>query len=396
MIAAAFENLLVAVACVLVVPVGAVLLLLVHEIAHAVVGHLCGFAVVEMQFGTGPAWWARWFGSMRVTFSSWPSHGYVVGCFRGVRWLRTRIALFALAGPMANLAVFALAFSWYQVAESPWLPLARLGMAYTGLAAAVAFVPKTLRTGGQSDLQVVLAAARLGPEAAAGLIAHNAGFAAHHACMRAFELGQLDAAEAVLATHRGDPAHRGWTGAMAALLAVARGMPARALAELDDIERDERAAEAREAVPEPLARTKDRRLAREINRAFVLVAIGTDEAAAAALLLVAAWPAGRHARGETAVAARRTRGLVLLRCGRIAEAIVELQKAVRGHEPHWLRALGMAYLAEAFVRTRHFDAAARWARKARRLDPTGPLLPLFLRPVEAALAERRAPAPPIR
>ena len=87
---------------------------------------------------------------------------------------------------------------------------------------------------------------------------------------------------------------------------------------------------------------------------------------------------------------------MLLRHGRVAEAMRALRAAVRGHEPHWLRALGMAHLAEAFVHARHWHEAARWARKARRLDPTGPLLPLFLRPVEAALAERRAPAKPIR
>lgn len=374
--------------------VGPFLIVVVHEVAHALVGHLCGFAVIEVQFGTGPAWWARWFGRTRVTFSNWPNHGHVRALYRGERWLRTRIALFALAGPVADLALFAASLAWLAVAESPWQLVALIGVLQAGLIAVTDFVPRTHRNGLPSDLRIALSAVRLEPATVASVVAQSSVFAAYHECHRAFERGQLDVAEQVLVAHRGDAAHVGWTGSMAVLLELSRGNPVQALAELDSGRLALRALEAPSALP--TEESRELQFVWEINRAFVLAMIGTDEATAAALQLVSGWPSVRHARGESAVAAQRTRGLVLLRRGSVAHAIVALRAALRGHEPHWLRALGMAHLAEAFVHTRHFDEAARWARKARRLDPTGPLLPYFLRPVEKALAERRAPAEPIR
>lgn len=394
MIGVALESTLALAAWAFVCLVGPFLCLLVHESAHAVVGRLCGFDVIEVQFGSGPAWWARWFGRIRITFHNWPTHGHVVALYRGERWMRTRIALFALAGPVSNLALFAAAWAWAAVAGDPWQFVAMFCVMQTGWITAWSFVPRTLRNGAKSDLQIVLAVARLDPSTVPTMVAHYGVLAAHHECQRAFELGRLDVAEGVLAAHRGDPVHVGWTGSMAILLALSRGDPQRALVELD------RGRAALLAVVNPPAESaaapRELGLEWEINRAFVMAAIGTEEATAAAMRLVSSWPSARHARGESAVAAQRTRGLVLLRRGSVGHAIVCLRAALRGHEPHWLRALGMAHLAEAFVHTRHFDEAARWARKARRLDPTGPLLPLFLRPVEAALAQRRAPAAAIR
>lgn len=394
MIGVALESTLALAAWAFVCLVGPFLCLLVHESAHALVGRLSGFDVIEVQFGSGPAWWARWFGRIRITFHNWPTHGHVLALYRGERWLRPRIALFALAGPVSNLALFAAAWAWVAVAEHPWQLVAFFCMVQTGWTAAWSFVPRTLRNGAQSDLQIVLAVARLDPSTVPAMVAHYGVLAAHHECQRAFELGRLDVAEGVLAAHRGDPVHVGWTGSMAILLALSRGDPERALVE------SERGRAALQAVADPpgesAAAARERRLEWEINRAFVMAAIGTEEATAAAMRLVSSWPSARHARGESVVAAQRTRGLVLLRRGSVGHAIVCLRAALRGHEPHWLRALGMAHLAEAFVHARHFDEAARWARKARRLDPTGPLLSIFLRPVEAALADRRAPAPPIR
>lgn len=377
----------------LLVVVGPIVVVL-HELAHAVVGRLVGFDVVEVQFGTGPAWWAFWLGRVRVTVRSWPDHGYVVLHYRGRRWLRARIVACALAGPSADLASFGMACWWASVAEGPWQSVALFVAVVLALVAFAALVPFR-RRGGDSDMALVLDVLRAPREVVDALVSAYPTLSAIGACQCAFEQGRLDDVELLLESHRHEPANAGWTCSLASLSSIARGNFERALVELEASDAHDRAALPQGAVLDRRV-ARDRELTRATNRAFVLILIDRPEARDEALRLVAGWPVRPIDRGEQQTAMARTRGLVLLRHGRVAEAMRALRAALRGHEPHWLRALGMAHLAEAFVHTRHFDEAARWASKARRLDPTGPLLPLFLRPVETALAERRAPAMPIR
>jgi len=377
----------------LLVVVGPVVVV-VHELAHAVVGRLMGFDVAEVQFGTGPAWWTFWVGRVRVTVRNWPDHGYVVVHYRSRRWLRARIVALGLAGPAADLASCGVAWWWASVAEGPWQAVAFYIAMVLALVALGGLVPLRQR-GGNSDMALVLEVLRAPREVVEGLVVAYPMLSTIHAWQCAFEQGRLDDAQVLLAAHRRDPASAGWTSSMASLLSVARGDFERALGEQEASDAHDRAALPQGAVLDRRV-ARDRELTMATNRAFVLILIDRPEARAEALRLVAGWPVRPLDRREQQTAMARTRGLVLLRHGRVAEAMRALRAAVRGHEPHWLRALGMAHLAEAFVHARHWHEAARWARKARRLDPTGPLLPLFLRPVEAALAERRAPAKPIR
>lgn len=315
----------------LLVVVGPIVVV-VHELAHAVVGRLVGFDVVEVQLGTGPAWWAFWVGKVRATVRNWPDHGHVVLHYRGRRWLRARIVACALAGPLADLASFGLACWWAAVAEGPWQGVALYIAMVLALVASAALVPFR-RRGGNSDMALVLDVLRAPREVVEGLVVAYPVLSTIHAWQCAFEQGRLDDAQVLLAAHQRDPASAGWTSSLASLLSIARGDFERALVEQDASDAHELAARPQGAVLDRRV-VRDRELAVATNRAFLLILIDRPDARAEALRLVAGWPVRPLDHREQQTAMARTRGLVLLRHGRVAEAMRALRAAVRGHEAH--------------------------------------------------------------
>lgn len=410
-------SLVAAVLAYALVPFATQLLLCVlHELAHVLAAMLVGFRVVEIDLGRGPAWFARWWGGALVTVRPWPVHGYVCALYRGRRWLRPRLVAVALAGPLLNvLAAVAMQVVTSAVLDDGEYFTARGALLWaTTLSCWVlalgAFVPAVV--GGRrgffsSDVQFAWLAARASEaQLAAGLVA-NAAQAAQHRFERAFHTGDLAAAEAELTARvaANGPDEASWSDA--ALLALARGDASAAFAMHEQAEAAAReaapASHGQSGAPSLAARAARHEHAQQlaIVRAFFLVQRGDVAALAEAQALAAGWPTGRRAGVPTATrtAMLRTRGELLLAQGQPAAAVPLLRAAVRGHEPYWLRAIGMALLAQALLRAGGAAAVAeagRWADRARRLDPHGPLLPRHLRPVEAALAERRASAAAIR
>lgn len=398
-------------------PIGTQLVLCVlHELAHALAAMLVGFRVVEIDLGRGPAWFARWWAGALVTMRPWPVHGFVRALYRGRRLLRPRLVAVALAGPLLNVlaAVSMQAVTWavldddeYFTARGALLWATTLSCWMQALGA-FASAPFGGRGGFWSlDVQFAWAAMRATQaQLEDGLVA-NVMQAALHRFERAFQAGDLAAAETELAAwitaHGRDETSWSWT----ALLELARGDAAAAFAAHERAEAGVRAAavasQGDPAVLPLAARAARHEHAQQIAivRTFFLVQRGDVAALAEAQALAAAWPTGRRAGVPTATrtAMLRTRGELLLAQGQPAAAVPLLRAAVRGHEPYWLRAIGMAVLAQALLRAGGDAAVAeavRWAARARRLDPHGPLLPPHLRSFEAALAERRASAAAIR
>lgn len=397
--------------------VGAQLLLCVlHELAHAMAAMLVGFRVVEIDLGHGPAWFARWWWGACVTVRPWPRHGYVCALYRGRRWLRTRLVVVALAGPLLNVlaAVAMQAVTWTVLDDGEYFTVRGALLWATTLScwllALAAFAPALL--GGRSGLLSTdvrfawLAARASDAQLEEGLVA-NAMQAAQHRFERAFQTGDLAAAEAELAVRVASSGHDEATWSDAALLALARGDAAAAFAAHERAEAGVRAAavagQAEAAVLPLAARAARHEHAQQIAivRTFFLVQRGDVAALAEAQALTARWPTGRRAgvAAATRTAMLRTRGELLLAQGQPAAAVPLLRDAVRGHEPYWLRAIGMALLAQALLRAGGAPAveeAVRWADRARRLDPHGPLLSRPLRQMDAAMAEWRASAAGIR
>lgn len=396
------EVVAIAVAALVVPSTTQAVLVALHETAHAAMARAVGFAVAEMDLGRGPARWVRWCGDALVTVRSLPTHGHVRVLYRGRRWLRTRIAAVALAGPLMNVAMaiglqLAVAAS---LAENEFFTLrgiALWSMALTGWVMAIGGIVPALagaRGGVSTDVAFALHIGRAtAAELAIGLAA-NVGMQVRHRFDRAFLEGDATAAAAIVESELARPDHdAAWWGD-AALLALARGEAAQALA-LDE----RHAASVRTALaaqraapgrlpPAQLLELQDGELALAVARAFFLAHVGTESALAEAERLSAAWPSRARSwapRGARA-AALRTRGLVLLRRGAAAAAVPCLRRAVASHEPHWLRALGLGHLALALARLGQGTAARREAGRARRLHPQSLLLPAVLREIDDVLA----------
>lgn len=410
-------SLVAAVLAYALAPIGTQLLLCVlHELAHVLAAMLVGFRVVEIDLGRGPAWFARWWGGACVTLRPWPLHGYVRSLYRGRRWLRTRLAAVALAGPLWNvLAAVAMQVVTSAVLDDGEYFTARGALLWaTTLSCWVlalgAFVPALV--GGRrgffsSDVQFAWLAARANDAQLDDGLAANLTQAAQHRFERAFHRGDLAVAEAELSARvaANGPDEASWSDA--ALFALARGDATVAFAAHERAEAAARAAASVDqpdaAAPSLAARAARHEHAQQlaVARTFFLVQRGDPAALAEAQALAAAWPTGRYRGVPTATrtAMLRTRGELLLAQGQPAAAVPLLRAAVRGHEPYWLRAIGMALLAQALLGAGGASAVAeavRWAARARQLDPHGPLLPRHRRLFEAALAERRASAAAIR
>lgn len=382
-----------------------VCILVLHEAAHAAVAWLVGFRVLHVEIGQGPAWRAWHLRSFVIVVRRWPTFGYVSAAWRGRAWLRCRNVAFLLAGPLMNIALAAAAIWLLGFAGDPaqrflWLPSAAVTvfMAVTGL------IPFTMRSPFvfQTDLAKVIGMLRVtAAELDARLAASPRMLCVHDSWMPLLR-GDLATAEASLASAMvRDPAN--WElHATSAILRLSRGDAAGAMAAHEAMTTAQRQwAAGLLSAPGPRTRGEHVLLAKQVrreqvNRAFFLVHLGSPTAVAQARALAEAWYPGAVPNDGDGVATLRTRGLVRLHSGAIARGITDLRRALAVAEPYWLRALGMAYLAYGHALQGEVRAARKWARKARRLHPRNPLLPLRLRLVEEELAKVADRPPQVR
>lgn len=91
--------------------------LVVHELAHAVTGWLVGLEIGGITFGHGPPVLRFQIRGLQIRLNAWPISGLVyLGCDQE-RFIRTRIWLTTLMGPLSNaLLVWGAAAWWHTLA----------------------------------------------------------------------------------------------------------------------------------------------------------------------------------------------------------------------------------------------------------------------------------------
>ena len=78
------------------------ILLVIHELGHAVAGWFVGLEVVEIRLGFGTKIFARDFGRLSVCIAKYPICGWVLAFPPSVKGYRMRCFLFVLGGPLAR------------------------------------------------------------------------------------------------------------------------------------------------------------------------------------------------------------------------------------------------------------------------------------------------------
>ena len=83
------------------------LLLVIHELGHAVAGWVMGLEVVEIRLGFGTKVFSWEFGRLSVRIAKYPLCGWVLAFPTSVKGYRTRWFLFVLGGPLASAMAYA-------------------------------------------------------------------------------------------------------------------------------------------------------------------------------------------------------------------------------------------------------------------------------------------------
>ncbi|MEI7820930.1 MAG: tetratricopeptide repeat protein [Verrucomicrobiota bacterium] len=103
------------------------ILLVIHELGHAVAGWFMGLEVVEIRLGFGAEIFARNFGRLRVCIAKYPLCGWVVVFPSSMRAYRMRRFLCVLGGPLASglaylfLVEFGPVKTWYFEWSWTWV-----------------------------------------------------------------------------------------------------------------------------------------------------------------------------------------------------------------------------------------------------------------------------------
>lgn len=87
----------------------AVFSVVLHELAHAGVAVLVGLRPIRISLGRGAKLAEKRIGGIKWVFNSVPSEGYVLALQPKLPWLRTRLFLFTLAGPLINVILLIIA-----------------------------------------------------------------------------------------------------------------------------------------------------------------------------------------------------------------------------------------------------------------------------------------------
>jgi tetratricopeptide (TPR) repeat protein len=81
------------------------LLIILHELAHALTARAVGLEVTLVRLGSGPCVWAGNALSFPVRLYAWPLSGLTHLSGHTAQWVRTRVWLTVLMGPLGNLAL---------------------------------------------------------------------------------------------------------------------------------------------------------------------------------------------------------------------------------------------------------------------------------------------------
>lgn len=143
-----------------------------HEVGHAFFGALAGLPPQEVSIGSGPTLYRRWHRSTLVEIRAWPLVGRVAPFVGEGAWLRSRLVVGTLGGPLTN-ALLALAAWWAELdaVAAPNLVLAAANL-----------LPLRLKTTGAtsvSDGARVLEVVTGSDQLAASLRAEGWGYAGH-------------------------------------------------------------------------------------------------------------------------------------------------------------------------------------------------------------------------
>jgi hypothetical protein len=387
-------------ACILGVLAASLVVVVLHELAHTLVGFLLGFRILAIQFGGGmPLRVFSCFG-VRITLHRAPWAGLVQWQPRGKRLLRTRFLAAVLAGPLANIAVAVAAFPYLGAALSgdvqgpdsmTWF-VATFGLVTVAWALA-GLVPVSRQGTPKSDMAVALSTLAGSSEDVANWLTAWQAQALLHDLYDAVQ--RADFARARVCIAEGDvhwPASGEWSKGHA-LVTLLTDDPIAALAAHDQGVLASRAEidtfEQGCTLPQHKRQARNMRALVEetvvVNGAFFLAHTGRQEDLVAAEQRCAT----RNKQtigGDDHGARLRTHGMILLRLGRVDEGMQKLQQAFRLVEPFWLRALCAAYLAYGHALRGDARMASRFLRKARRLGPRSPLVDIAERWTEAALA----------
>lgn len=371
-----------------------------HELAHALVGFLLGFRILEIQVGGGMPWHVVSCFGVRISLHRRPWAGLVRWQPRGKYLLRMRFLAAVLAGPLANIAV-AVAATPLVVAVLRDAPKGLYytqwyGGAFGFMAFAWAFaglVPVVIRGAPKTDMAIALSTLNTAKAAIPGWLEASRAQALAHDFYEALQCADYSGAEALLAEgERRLPASGDWckgrallcllTGDLDGALAVYGQGETMTLAELHRLERECVSSGQRLRIRLLRAQVKE---LDAVNNAFFLAQTGRQEDLVKAERRCA--DQNKKSFGGEACAARlRTHGMILLRLGRVDEGLVKLQQSFRLPEPFWLRAMCAGYLAYGHALRGDRRATRRFLRKARRLGPRSPLVDIAERWTEAALA----------
>ena len=342
----------------------------IHELGHALAGFLVGYRIRGVVIGVGSPLLAFNVAGVAIRINLLPFGGLTLGTPRGGSWLRLRLWVFALGGPAANVALCYVLRRLYGHADAATAEqhrLAAVASSASWTVLALNLIPFKTAEGASSDgyslftipfwKQAQLEEARIVVEALPLL----------EALRRDDPQAATLPAEELQARF---PEHR----LTASLLGSLRHRQGRSIEALSLW----RQALARSTHPRQIAFLKN-------NIAFVEVVIGDPanfaEADAYSAAAMAAHPELTPFVG--------TRGAVLARLGRAAEALPLLRRAAAVAEPGRSQAYNRASLASALAMLGRTAEARRELDDARRMNSACELL----QPAEADL--RAAPATPV-
>jgi tetratricopeptide (TPR) repeat protein len=332
----------------------AVAMVVLHEGAHAVVGRLLGYRVFRVVVGSGPRWLRFGLGHAQVEVRGLPVSGFTQMASTEPDDLGLRYRLSVLAGPVVPLLVVAVVLlSWPGAGPDPvW---AAMAVVLAAAGAVTSLIPRESDGLASDGLLLVRAWHRHGPLLEAGRHGHDL-----LALDRAVEAGDAAEVERIA----GGPAP------------FAAAMAAAELRRWDDAIDASRAALAED----PSADL--RRLLGNVLAFALAHRAGPgdlDEADRISSELYTGDP------GQPGLA--DTRGLVLLRLGRAAEAVDPLERSATDRAlPERARAEVLARLAVARYGAGDPHGGRRDLARAIGVDATDPDVAAAVRAVAAAEA----------